>query len=487
MSNLSQDEIFKYDYLYEKYPEEYGQVNGDEPRFAMAYKYLQAITGVKTVLDAGVGRGGFYNLIKEQYDVYGIEPSKVAIEQFHRGDERIKPMYIQEIPQHFEHDTFDAVVCLDVLEHIPYDDIDAVFSALAQVGRKYFIFSIARHSDVWDEMELHVANLPYAQWEQKLANHFRCLVKLPIHGGLSWVYLLEKKELLSSYNALQFDLDQKSKFLIPSLFSVIVPTYNQAQYLGEALDSIRAQTYEYWEAIIVNDGSIDDTAEVMEAYAFQDPRFRCFHKENGGVASALNEGVRDKLEIHKNAIEANPEIKFFHSHFYYLVEETNAKTEPDLWFNIPEDEYQVSRFFMGNYVHGNAIAIHRTVFDEVGLFDESLRQAQDFDMWLRVSAKFRSHFINKRTCVTRLHKGQTTNSFPEGCYFDSAWACAKFFNKHSFNEIFPLLDLQKELDARKALLEVITLSATEGSFMNYGGFMPSFVDRANEWISNESP
>lgn len=502
MSNLSQGEIFKYDYLYEKYPERYGQINADEPRFDMAYKYLQALTGVKTILDAGVGRGGFYELIREQYDVYGIEPSKVAIEQFHRGDERIKPMYIQELPQHFEHDTFDAVVCLDVLEHIPQDDIDSVFSALAQVGRKYFIFSIAHHSDVWDEMELHVANIPYAQWEEKLAHHFHSLVKLPIHGGLSWVYLLEKKELLNSSTTLQFD---RSRSTLPPFISVIVPTYNQAQYLGEALDSLRGQTYEYWEAVIVNDGSTDNTKEVIAKYEQLDLRFRHFHKKNGGVASALNEGVRnskgewicwlssddlferDKLEVHKNAIEANPEIKFFHSHFYYLVEETNTKTEPGLWFPLPEDEYQVSRFFLGNYVHGNAVAIHRTVFDEVGLFDETLRQAQDFDMWLRVSAKFRSHFINKRTCVTRLHKGQTTNSFPEGCYFDSAWACAKFFDSHRFEEIFPLLDLRKELDARKALLEVVTLSATEGSFMNYGGFMPAFLDRANEWLVGESP
>src|SRR3990172_2984652 len=75
-------------------------------------------------------------------------------------------------------------------------------------------------------------------------------------------------------------------------FTIIVPTYNQAQYLGAALDSLIAQTDPDWEAVVINDGSTDATREVMEKYAHKDSRIRLFHKPNGGVASALNDGLR---------------------------------------------------------------------------------------------------------------------------------------------------------------------------------------------------
>ena len=62
-------------------------------------------------------------------------------------------------------------------------------------------------------------------------------------------------------------------------FSVIVPTYNQAKYLGEALNSLLAQTDSDWEAVVVNDGSTDSTPKVLETYFKKDRRFRVIHKK----------------------------------------------------------------------------------------------------------------------------------------------------------------------------------------------------------------
>jgi glycosyltransferase involved in cell wall biosynthesis len=70
--------------------------------------------------------------------------------------------------------------------------------------------------------------------------------------------------------------------------SIIVPCYNQAQYLDEALQSVLNQTYQDWECIIVNDGSPDNTEEVTEKWIVKDARFQYFCKENGGVSSARN-------------------------------------------------------------------------------------------------------------------------------------------------------------------------------------------------------
>lgn len=73
--------------------------------------------------------------------------------------------------------------------------------------------------------------------------------------------------------------------------SVIIPCYKQAEYLPEALDSLMAQTFGEWEAIVVNDGSPDNTEEVALAYAAREPRIKYLSLENGGVARARNRGI----------------------------------------------------------------------------------------------------------------------------------------------------------------------------------------------------
>ncbi|MFZ5947817.1 MAG: glycosyltransferase [Stygiobacter sp.] len=323
---------------------------------------------------------------------------------------------------------------------------------------------------------------------------------LTIYGMVEkWKKLISKARLNSEQNILRHN-EERHPF-----FSVIVPTFNQAEFLGEALDSLLNQTFRNWEAIIVNDGSSDNTKEVIDKYLSIDKRFRAFHKENGGVASALNIGIQnakgdwicwlssddlfepDKLETHFEAINKNPEIKFFHTHWYLLLDESKQKIAPPLWLAIPPTEFQVTRFFWANYVHGNAIAVNRTVFEEVGLFDESLRQGQDFEMWLRISSKYVSFYIDKRTCVTRIHKGQTTNSFVEGGVLDSTRALIKFLNEVSFRELFPFTDLQNPNNIIKVLNEIIFISTKENAFIYRCGFTTALAEKTMEWLTNEIP
>ena len=75
------------------------------------------------------------------------------------------------------------------------------------------------------------------------------------------------------------------------LISVVVPCYNQAQYLDECLQSVLNQTYQDWECIIVNDGSPDHTEEIAKKWVEKDARFRYLFKENGGLSSARNAGI----------------------------------------------------------------------------------------------------------------------------------------------------------------------------------------------------
>lgn len=77
------------------------------------------------------------------------------------------------------------------------------------------------------------------------------------------------------------------------LVSVIVPCYNQAKYLDEALQSVLKQSYENWECIIVNDGSPDNTENIAKKWVLKDERFKYYFQENGGVSSARNLGIEN--------------------------------------------------------------------------------------------------------------------------------------------------------------------------------------------------
>ena len=80
--------------------------------------------------------------------------------------------------------------------------------------------------------------------------------------------------------------------MVPQV-SVVVPAYNQAKYLKDSLNSLIAQTFEDWECIIINDGSTDDTGEIIRSYAGKDSRIRYVEQPNSGLAAARNRGLEE--------------------------------------------------------------------------------------------------------------------------------------------------------------------------------------------------
>jgi glycosyltransferase involved in cell wall biosynthesis len=285
-------------------------------------------------------------------------------------------------------------------------------------------------------------------------------------------------------------------------FSVLVPTYNQAQYLGQALDSLIVQTNPNWEAIIINDGSTDSTSEVIELYCKKDTRFKPIYKENGGVGSALNKGLENakgkwicwlssddlfdycKLEVHQDWIEKFPDTRFFFSHFKYLNDETGEISDPPLWINIPTVKWQVLELFKYPFVHGNSICIHRESWNNVGSFNESLRYGQDYDMWLRLLAHYAGMYIPERTCTTRFHPSQDSNRFPEAGFYDSAKAGIQFLNLHKFNELIPLLDLTDPEQAIEAVNKALDIAGNYDGILYNLGSHPALIWRVMEWVWN---
>lgn len=291
------------------------------------------------------------------------------------------------------------------------------------------------------------------------------------------------------------------------LFSIIVPSYNQAEYLPQALDSIRNQTYGDWEAIVVNDGSTDQSLEIARCYSEMDTRIKVVNKENGGVASALNEGIKnasgqwicwlssddmfepDKLEIHVNTFKSYPDIRFFHTNYYIFDELKNEKCllEDDPRNHVAPEEFQTLHFFDRNCTNGISIAIHREVFDEVGLFDGKYVCGQDFDMWLRICSKFKAHFIDRKTVVTRWHAKQGMRSFSMRGTYDSARSCIDFLNTHTFSECFPFVDLSNKQEVAKTIRETMAIIFNPRAMMYKCFFNTALFDRLAEWISQYCP
>ncbi len=284
-------------------------------------------------------------------------------------------------------------------------------------------------------------------------------------------------------------------------FSVLLPTFNQAHFLPAALDSLMAQTDPDWEALVVDDGSTDATAEVMVRYADRDRRIRRFHKENGGVASALNRGLAEargdwvcwlssddlflpeKLSVHREAARADPGLRLMHTNFLLLHQQTGQLTRSGISAEgVPSLAQQVIRFLRFNYFNGISVALHRSIFERVGGFDEEFRYGQDYDLWLRASARYRSLFVDKATCVTRLHPTQGTALFTEAGIYDSARAAAAFLLAHPLADLFPALDLSQPQQALQALSAVLAVAFSPDSYLVRCGFSTLLLERLKEWI-----
>lgn len=175
------------------------------------------------------------------------------------------------------------------------------------------------------------------------------------------------------------------------IVSIIVPCYNQAQYLPETLDSVLAQTYANWECIIVNDGSPDNTEEVSLNYCDRDKRFKYLNKENGGVASARNEGIKASTGEFILPLDADDMIGTLYiekaiEHFKLFPETKLVYCKAELFGNIIGNwdlpNYEFSRLLFDNIIFCSAL-FKKTDFDKTIGYDENLKEGlEDWDFWL---------------------------------------------------------------------------------------------------------
>lgn len=192
-----------------------------------------------------------------------------------------------------------------------------------------------------------------------------------------------------------------------SKVSVIVPCYNQAQFLAETLDSVLVQTYENWECIIVNDGSTDNTEVIAKEYCNKDNRFIYHKKENGGLSSARNAGLNiaqgdyvqfldsddillpNKFEYQIRAMETDKSDVCVCHHSMFTTD-INQTWENAFSTCIYDFTYQN---FIYNWGPNFIIAIHSGLFRLSFLqshnihFDERIRALEDWLFWTKIACE----------------------------------------------------------------------------------------------------
>jgi glycosyltransferase involved in cell wall biosynthesis len=184
-------------------------------------------------------------------------------------------------------------------------------------------------------------------------------------------------------------------------FSVVIPAYNRAALLKIAVDSVLGQSFSDFELLVIDDGSDDNTHELMSS--FKDPRLRFIKISHSGVSSARNKGIndakgeyiafldsddrfcKDKLAICAQIIKEQPIFKIFHTEeiWYKQGKILSAKK----YHQKPSGNIFRQALKLCCVSPSTAI-VHYSVFREVGLFDEDLPACEDYDFWLRAACKY---------------------------------------------------------------------------------------------------
>ncbi|MCS5489024.1 glycosyltransferase family 2 protein [Algoriphagus limi] len=181
-------------------------------------------------------------------------------------------------------------------------------------------------------------------------------------------------------------------------FSIIIPCYNHSKYLNDCFESILCQGFQNWEAILVNDGSKDDTEEIAKKLIKQESRIKYFYQENRGLSAARNTGMAvargeyllfldaddwlypDCLKTYSEFLKENPKSELFRCGYSYWNYPDGRKYHSH---NPGEDGLIYPKVLTQNIGPCHSILIRRDFAECFGGFDSSLKSCEDWDFWIR--------------------------------------------------------------------------------------------------------
>lgn len=201
--------------------------------------------------------------------------------------------------------------------------------------------------------------------------------------------------------------------------SVVIPTHNRKHNVLEAIKSAFGEEPKNYEVIVVDDGSTDGTVEYLESL---DLPIRIIRKENGGVSTARNAGIKEAkgkyiafldsddlwlpgiLQAQSDYLESHPTIPLVYVDQYIDLQGKRIDVTRFTMKKLTHEEmskFDLPGFAKSPPIHISSIMVRKSIFDEVGYFNEELRIHEDTDMWNRISEKYELGYIEKPLSVFR--------------------------------------------------------------------------------------
>lgn len=221
--------------------------------------------------------------------------------------------------------------------------------------------------------------------------------------------------------------------------SIILPTYNRAASISKSIESILQQTYPYWELLVIDDGSADNTQEIVAGIAQSDARVHYYGQpENRGVCVARNEGIRqsryayiafqdsddiwkeDKLEKQMKVFAKQPEVGLVYCAYEGTKADGTKVIVPDI--SAGADHLQgcmYDRLLLGNTIGGPTAVVRKTCLENCRVqgqfFDESLTCLEDWELFLRIAREYELGFVPEPLLIADIHEGGVSSRV--GGYF----------------------------------------------------------------------
>jgi len=212
------------------------------------------------------------------------------------------------------------------------------------------------------------------------------------------------------------------------IVSIIIPVYNTEKYLEECLESALNQAYNEIEIIAVDDGSTDNSLNILKKYS---DKIKIISKENGGTASALNAGIKNmKGEWFKwlsaddilypnavleliNAAKLLSNKKYILYTNYDIIDSQGEIIDQMIEPNYNKlDSFNVNVILLDHFIgNGTTSLIHKSIIDEFGMFNETIGYKEDYELWLRYNLLYNCHIhlVPKNLAKYRVHKKQLSS------------------------------------------------------------------------------
>ncbi|MBY3167864.1 glycosyltransferase family 2 protein [Rhizobium laguerreae] len=208
--------------------------------------------------------------------------------------------------------------------------------------------------------------------------------------------------------------------------SVIIPTYNRARFIREAIESVFSQTYRDFELIVIDDGSTDETAKIVRALV--DNRLNFIRQENRGRSAARNRAIAlargryiafldsddmylpDKLAQQVDYMDSHPEDGMIYTSAMCIDGDGNPLNSQRYEAWADGEIYKQVAFFQPVTITLPTVMVRREVLNAVGGFDEAMDRFEDTDLWRRIAKHYRVGILVEATCILRTHGDNTLRS-----------------------------------------------------------------------------